>query len=364
MATEHLSSSVIMRTSGAATWELRECYVQYISTLAQRLEGLATLHLLTDLSMSLPDRLSARELRTLADTHERKLNGKWKGVKPFAYTVADVERFFPRVLWPIPGLMHPITSYHNDTQQWYRSIERSLRAQGRNTSRTLPDGRRLSNLLSYFIHEPSLCLWMRERCSARCRSGHVWVIEEDAAFVGDIKAPLIHYRNHSADLVAVFAAHQYIDDEWWLYLNPGFRSSFPSQPIHKWEHVERYSFALLHQLEQLLHRGLAAYGEVFSSTVCARASWCTSEDLREARVVPSNAQWYADSASISRKELASLLRRELKKPTIGRWVHAVKHDCHLLAVAECFVKSSKGWQQHFPCTLPHVRPSSKYHLPQ
>jgi hypothetical protein len=102
----------------------------------------------------------------------------------------------------------------------------------------------------------------------------MWVIEDDTAFVGDIRAALTAYRDHKADLVSVMLPHPYIDNQWWLYVNRGFGALFPGPPVHKWEHVERYSSALLLKLEQLLRRGAAAYGEVFASTVCARMSWC------------------------------------------------------------------------------------------
>ena len=351
------STTVLIRTSGAISQSLHACYAEYLSVLSRRLAGLAHLHLLTDLSMWLPDGLSSAELRAQADEHERQLSRVLSGISVFAYTVADIHMAFPGAVWPIPGEMVPLSQYHNDTQIWFRSLNVNLRMQGRNTSRKLRGGQVLSNLLSYFIHEPSLCLWMRRRCGprGRCDNGYVWVIEDDTAFVGDIRVPLLHYREHSTDLLSVFSPHPYIDDRWWLYVNPEFRNALAGVPLHKWEHVERYSSALVHRLEGLLERGVVAYGEVFGSTVCARSSWCTSGDLRTAKVVPSDVTLYGDSQPVTRKQLASALRAELRATSkMGRWLHAVKEGCQLLAIAKCFATDAKVLGDHsVPCVLPH-----------
>ena len=99
------------------------------------------------------------------------------------------------------------------------------------------------------------------------------MVEEDAVFIGDVRRAFLPFANSSADLVTVFQPSAYIDDQWWLHVNPAFRAALPGRPLHKWEHVERYSLALLLKLEDMLQRGAAAYGELFASTVCSRMSW-------------------------------------------------------------------------------------------
>jgi hypothetical protein len=120
------------------------------------------------------------------------------------------------------------------------------------------------------------------------------------------------------------------------------------------------------------------YGEVFASTVCSRMSWCRLHDLREphaASYVSPEAEQYADSSTRSRKGLAHLVAEwtrdsstlngselvhvrskgspkrpshaRLRPPTqgLGRWVHAVKDGCMLLALARCAANASR------PCSL-------------
>lgn len=360
--------SVLLRTSGAVTWSLDTCYAEYISLLRHQLLGIARLHVLTDVSMWLPDGISSVELRTLADKHETTLRVKLNGVDVFAYTVADIYTAFPGVQWPIPGGLHPLPQFHNDVQLWFHSLKTTLRTQGRRETRILQDGQNVSNLLSYFIHEPSLCLWARLRCgtNGRCADQYVWVIEDDAAFVGSIQAPLQHYRNSSSDLISVFALQPYIDDQWWLYVNFKFRAAFPTVPLHKWEHVERYSSLMLHRIDQLLTRGIVAYGELFASTVCNRSSWCVYEDLRAAEFVAPDTSLYRDSHAITRKLLASLIRTQIRRHTSGRWVHSVKDGCQLLSIAQCFARGDRSNVGHNraldhdhmgsqTCLLPHTR---------
>ena len=57
------------------------------------------------------------------------------------------------------------------------------------------------NQVSYYTHEPSLCLWARRRA----RRPYVWVLEEDAPFLGSLRVPIAHYAATSqADLVAPY----------------------------------------------------------------------------------------------------------------------------------------------------------------
>lgn len=336
---------------------------------------MAQLHVLTDLSLSLPDGLTSRELRSHANAHELQLTRQLDGVPAFAYTVADIIDAFPHVAWPIPGNLHPLSALHNDTRLWVQDRINALRAKGLPLTRTLQGGGlAVSNLISYYVHEPSLYLWMcrqqlrqREQIRGVARNDassplplkHVWVVEDDAVFLGNIRRALMPYVNETgADLVAVFQPSAYLDDQWHLHRNAAFAAALPDRsddsggpshsdgtrpPLHKWEHVERYSVALLNKLGDLLRRGAAAYGEHFGSTVCDRLSWCATADLRDKRLVPRDASLYADSVPLARKTLASHLRRVTvrigdRDGAPGRWLHAVKGGCDLLAAARCGVR--------------------------
>lgn len=308
------------------------CFARYLSLLKQQLDGIATVNVMTDLSMWLPDELSTFELRALADEHERQQTKRLR-VKTMAYTVADIDEAFPRIAWPIPGVGNHISWYHNDTQAWYHSLTDNFRARGRNITRKLRDGRNVSNLLSYFVHEPSICLWARLQCRVHelCNQGYVWVIEDDSVFIGNIRRPITHYGSSRADLIAVFAPHHYIDDLWWLYVNALFKTTFPGKPLHKWEHVERYSPMLINKLVQLLEHRVAAYGEVFAGTVCTNTKWCTVADLRSGKFVHADLHWYRDSYVLSRKQISSLGRMHTHESDFhGLWVHSVKNQCDIM----------------------------------
>ena len=259
---------MLFRTSGILTSALSPCHQSYLALLRQALGDLAQLHVLTDLSLSLAPDLAAAELRRLSDTHQQKLSQQLNGIPTFAYTVADIVAAFPSVAWPIPGELHPTAMLNNDTRLWLSASWEHLEARGMRLTRRLETGRVVSNLLSYYVHEPSLCVWLRRRqlASGDDVARRVWVLEEDVLFLGDVRRALLPFANSSADLIAVFQPSAYIDAEWWLHVNPAFRAALPGRPLHKWEHVERYSVALLLKLEDLLQRGAAAYGELFGST--------------------------------------------------------------------------------------------------
>ena len=304
--------AVLFRTSGILTNVLSPCHQSYLALLWQALGDVATdLHVLTDLSLSLEPDLATAELRRLSDAHQQKLSRQLNGIPTFAYTVADIVAAFPSVTWPVPGELYPTTMLNNDTRLWLRTSWDRLEARGMQLTRRLETGNVVSNLLSYYVHEPSLCVWLRRQqltsgndvprratspslsllsvaCPLRGAScpasvlplsadavrRRVWVVEEDVVFIGDVRRAFLPFANSSADLITVFQPSAYIDDQWWLHVNPAFRAALPGRPLHKWEHVERYSVALVLKLEDMLQRGAAAYGELFASTVCSRTSWC------------------------------------------------------------------------------------------
>ncbi|KOO27165.1 hypothetical protein Ctob_009458 [Chrysochromulina tobinii] len=78
--------------------------------------------------------------------------------------------------------------------------------------------------------------------------------------------------------------------------NEGFEGAYGSRRVHKWEHVERFSLTLIARLEELLRLGgVAAHGEMLSSTVCLAEPWCQTTDLRLAGTVDMDAKYYGSN---------------------------------------------------------------------
>ena len=152
--------------------------------------------------------------------------------------------------------------------------------------------------------------------------------------------PLLWYAASLADLISVFMPHSSISaDEaraatsrgHHLWSNGAFRASLPHGIVHKWEHVERYSGALLRRIDGLLQGGAAAFGEIFASTVCNQTAGCRCADLRETGHVQRNGFLYAWSHPLTRKEIKRLFK--LARPEnaaegrgMNRWLHGIAAD--------------------------------------
>ena len=106
------------------------------------------------------------------------------------------------------------------------------------------------------------------KCPTPWRCRHVWVVEDDTVFVGDVREAFMPFGNASADLVAVFQPHPYIDDEAGLHINPAFSAALPGhQPLHKrGQHVKVTVYAVV----SLSARLQAAPRGVFGTQVGAR----------------------------------------------------------------------------------------------
>lgn len=376
------SFSVILRTSYLTSQRLSSCTRGYLQLLRTELVRFSVgIHLLTDLSLWAPQG-TLRALRSFADAHEAWLRAQLPGVEPFAFTVGDLVSRWPGVHWPVPGdvASRPLDRYDSSTQSWLRYVHRSLQAQG-NLSRHIDGedglaGVTVSNLVSYYIHEPSICLWMRRRPRSE---RFVWVLEEDAPLLGSISVPFRRYTSSRADLVSVFMKHQSISTDMdgtnilpavsgsgslstsasptggrtQLWVNSAFHTALPGATVHKWEHVERLSLSLLGTIDELLARGAAAFGEVFASTVCNQTASCTCEDLRDRGFVQRQGYNFAWSHPLTRHEIKRLLKIATPKSTkegrgLNRWLHGVVGDCDVLAVATCASRGNAGNE----CTLP------------
>lgn len=414
------TTSLLIRTSGATTLGLANdrCSREYISLLQRELRGVADVHILTDVSSWAPGEATAEDTRAWCDAHERAVARVVpSAASVMAFTVVDVLQAFPHVLsWPTPGdaAWHPIRSYPDALTGWLRHIRSKFRSQGNLTRRVYPsptgpttasDGPATvswtaSNMVSYLIHEPSLCLWLRRRAAHRPPlplPSFVWAIEEDTPFLGALREPLLHYASSRADYIGVCSStgtpmvpalaqlcvlalcslwhtcilccvcatpqvlmpHRSISQSnHHLYSNDAFRSVYPNIPIHKWEHTQRFSHRLLTAVDDSLTAGQAAFGEVFASTVCAHApEWCSCADLRDSGYVQRQGRLYAWSAPIKRSELRRLLEQGSKPDALddargrrlNRWLHSVDGSCDVLATALCAAREHVGER----CILPN-----------
>ena len=120
--------------------------------------------------------------------------------------------------------------------------------------------------------------------------------------------------------------------------NRPFHRAYLNQRVHKWEHVERFSSALIGRLDDLMSLGgVAAHGEMFSSTICLAEGWCSATDLRLDGSVAMDTALYGLSTSVfaamPRWEREELHERQSAKGAAGVWLHAVKNYCNALALA-------------------------------
>jgi len=362
------TTELIFRFSGS---QLDACSRSTINLLRRETAGVADLTVLTDLSLWAPE-APAASVRTFADAHETSLAAQLPGVSVMAYTVLDVLETWPAVRpWPIPGdrAFHATSKYPASTVEWLRYVHRGLKTQGNLTRNgPVPDGavpEPVSNLLSYFTHEPSLCLWLRRRranvriASRGASVSHlpqfVWVVEADAPFLGSLREPLVHYSTSAADYIGVLMPHREIASAPELFSNDAFRRAFPGSPTHKWEHVERFSAQLLSQIDGLLGDGIAAFGEIFAGTVCNQTASCTCADLRDAGYVQRQGLLHAWSKPVSRRDLRRLFSSANKAVNlndtrgrgVNRWIHAVHGSCDVLATVLCGARENAGRN----CTL-------------
>jgi len=179
------------------------------------------------------------------------------------------------------------------------------------------------NKISYWIHEPSVIMWLKQFKISNNGSNifqYVWVFEDDVFYVGNITKFIEFYNNNNADLIDTFNYNYGIN--WKDAFNWEVKHS---EKLHKWEHIERYSIRLLNKIDEQLQIGHAAFGEMFSSTICySFNSWCKIRDLRQDHFIPRHDIYFNGNRHIiKRKEFHQIL----KNPEfIGKWIHGVKWD--------------------------------------
>ena len=104
-----------------------------VEAMRRDVRGLATMHIVTDLSLWAPAEASIDALRSHAHSHEAALRRALhhQGVHPFAFTVADFLHAWPSLQWPAPGEpLFPMSAYDGPTRSWLLFLERTLRRRG------------------------------------------------------------------------------------------------------------------------------------------------------------------------------------------------------------------------------------------
>ena len=344
---DHGLPVLLLRSDTQKLSSVTRCHAAYIRWLKGQVAGEASLQLVVDVSSLVHHHDSARDSPSVMEATGQaaaKLRSALS-VDVFAYTVEQVHGAFPAVrYWPSPVSHRKARSRlpGDVIDGWWAKVLRKYKP--------LLGPAVAERLTSYLIHEPSLVLWARaQRASGGALPSHVWVVEDDTVFTGDLASFLRSYRQpgrqhpsaqRQPDLVNAFAnlegQIEASSHDW--KRNDAFLGAFSNRRVHKWEHVERYSLALLDRLDDLMTLGgVAAHGEMFSSTVCAAESWCKTSELRLSGTVSMDASLYALSTSVfskaDRKEREALLRQQRAKGAPGIWLHAIKNYCNALYLA-------------------------------
>jgi hypothetical protein len=263
---------VLLRSDAQKLEMVTRCHEGYFHWWRKTLAGEATLELLVDVS-ALTSSTSASSssasstsgfdaaaheqlTRRAAATFRRTL-----GLGAFAYTVEQVHAAFPAVThWPSPETHNSrrrTLSGNDSLRTWWTNVLKKYKeALGPSVA---------ARLTSYLIHEPSLVLWARARAQAAGPSGtagtsfgsawwrtvglpsHVWVIEDDTVFLGDVRRFFAAFRHppplsaeHSPpqqqpDYISTFAnlegAVEAASHDW--KRNEGFEGAYGSRRVHK-----------------------------------------------------------------------------------------------------------------------------------
>jgi len=117
--------------------------------------------------------------------------------------------------------------------------------------------------------------------------GHLWVVQHDVGFSGNLFRNLALAADATSDLVCV--DHSATKGTAWAHINSRNKrhSSAYGSPLSSCLlPLVRYSRRLLWELVNDLHRDRMVYCEARAATACAARGWCHTHDLRDsARVL-------------------------------------------------------------------------------
>mmetsp|Transcript_19985 Transcript_19985/g.31754 ORF Transcript_19985/g.31754 Transcript_19985/m.31754 type:complete len:315 (+) Transcript_19985:748-1692(+) len=234
------------------------------------------------------------------------------------YTVFDILDRFPSTKWPL--VMDPeVWKTIEDEKErkgvalWVGGMLDRFAIQGTKLfSHLMTNGYKA--FLNFLIHEPSFVWAYENECEASQKAYKaMWVLESDVVFTGNERLFFNFYETIDADLVSVFEPFHSFVKKFFAWNVTGER--FPSWPLHKWEHVERYSSSMLRFLDGAMRRNYTAHGEYLSSTLCAMVEQCATADLRDHNFVNRNLYGFQSSRGISGKLFSAIHHcRSIEKP--------------------------------------------------
>ena len=250
----------------------------------------------------------------------------------FLYTSSEYASRWPLVRWPDLRNWSTIPRYGYG---WYHQASKRFLEQLENASWPLTHEAKIAHeaeilqgkvstkaelLWPYLIHEPSLVLWWEKYAVDRRRP--VWVLEDDVVFYNPTH--LVQYINRMDDAlegVDYAALLESKSDNCSLLLRPSWHTACNAArawPVHKWEHVERFSPHMLSLLSNALDKGHVAHGELFASTLCRDSLFCKMRDFRDI----DKASYRGILGGTDRKQDDVLFHHDTG--TVSRWTH-VRH---------------------------------------
>ena len=244
----------------------------------------------------------------------------------FVYNSGEYASRWPLVRWP--DLRHSTVWFREQSERFIKQLENASWPVSQGAGALQGQASTKAELLwPYLIHEPSVVLYWEHAVD---RHKPLWVLEDDVAFYDPPR--LVQYIDRmddaldGVDYAAVFEAKS---DNCSANLRPSWHlacNKARAWPVHKWEHVERFSPHMLSLLSNALDKGHVAHGELFASTLCRDTLFCKIRDFRAV----DKASYDGITGGTYKKEA-----EELARGSRSRWTH-VKHGTEV-AMRE------KGW---------------------
>lgn len=278
------------------------------------------------------------------------------GYPVFTVTAGDVARRWKNVDWPLLGLdQHAPANYSNACpraaflrcwlirrmQSKLRQLEGQLWPNEPRTSISGPAKLHLDVVraphiaLNYVFHEPSLALWFEARMPDDAK--HIWMVEDDAVYLGNVHSFFKSAVRSDADLISnfvrlstdcedfMFTGLWSIDTKACLRrkLNqPNKHQPGLLEPVHHWEHLARFSTKMIRIILAALDAGKAAHGELFAPTLCHETPDCSMSDLATSKSISDHWGGYSSGLTL-----------ESPWPVNYKWNHA-RHQKSMLDTNE------------------------------
>jgi len=125
--------------------------------------------------------------------------------------------------------------------------------------------------LAWGFHTEAILLWWEHvSSSVRGRPAHVWVLEDDAGYSGDLSEFVQTYAQETADLVV--HGIQLVEEDW-VWRDTASPHFLQLVPFHRRfrcaEHVQRLSALLLDALQRYCDKGISGWSEMSIPSLCS-----------------------------------------------------------------------------------------------